>query len=140
MKDRARAGRAFSRDGAAVHLGDPAGNGQAQSGTGSFAAASAVGPAKTLEDRIKIRFGDANAGVFDRDVCLVLNLAERDFAAAAGRSVLNGVVDQDQQQTANGDGIGADPDRSFWCKKCDRERFVGPENGTLLLRAADLVA
>src|SRR5689334_20849965 len=81
-------GLAFYVNFAAVNLGDPAGDGEAEAGPAHLAAAGFIGTVKTLEDIGQVFARNADAGVAHFTEGGAVAGAESDGDVAAGRRVL----------------------------------------------------
>src|SRR5262245_19558705 len=90
---------------AAVRDDDRAREGQAEAAAARVAAAPGVEPHKRLEDAPDVGRIDPDARVLDDEGHTLARPLQRDHHAAAGRRVLDGIVDQVQQRAAERTGV-----------------------------------
>ena len=94
MEARALANFTFHPDAAVVDLDDVAGNGEAEAGAANFARAGRIHPIKALENSLLIGPRNADSRVGDgKDDFMPFGAGTRGDLAA-GRGVLNGVVEE----------------------------------------------
>jgi hypothetical protein len=81
---------------------------------------------------------DSNAGISHRYVGFVSLLCKGNFTVAAPRRVFHRIINQDQQQAIDRDGICAHPDGIFGSSQGKGESFVCCQDGSVLLRSAQV--
>jgi hypothetical protein len=86
---------------------DVLGDGEAEACAADFAGAGCVDAIEAFEDALLIGEGDSDAGVGDGDNGFVIARGSAEIHAAAGRSVLHGVVEEILENFAEQAGIAA---------------------------------
>src|SRR5260370_27286578 len=89
-----------------MQIHDRTGDGGTEAGAAGFARASLISTIEALEDVGQIFVADANSGVANFDSGVPCSIRKVHVNFSAGRRVLNGVFDKNQQKTLDRGRIG----------------------------------
>ena len=94
---------------------DPTRDREAEAGAAGFAGARLIGTVETFEDMRQVFVADADSVVANLDSGILSPVRESHFKLAAGRRVLFGVFDDNQEETLDRGGVSENPYRTI-CK------------------------
>src|SRR5258708_20674341 len=89
-----------------MEIHDRTRDGETEAGAAGFARAGLIGAVEPLEDVGQIFVADANSGVANLDSRVPCSIREVHLNFAAGRRVLDGVFDENQEETLDLGRIG----------------------------------
>ncbi len=81
-----------------MHLHDPVGDRQTESGAARFARTGLISAVKAFENVRQIFVIDANTGIANLDARASRSVRKTHFNASAGRRVLHGVIENNQNE------------------------------------------